>query len=216
MNTAQAVDYVARYTLESPEQPVMKYTELNVTELEGMPAFDTESVHASVVAAHAQTRAWVRSILDGSSPHWLTLYGVPGCGKTMLAKLARHTLKEKGETVQLWNWPKVITKCLNGEWDILDHLIKLPILILDDVGAEYTGSQKSSSLNSAHLYEIAESRLGKWTLITSNLNIPTMANVIGPRFVSRLFRNDGVICDLMQATDYSYAQWAKRNNFKTH
>jgi DNA replication protein DnaC len=129
----------------------------------------------------------------------------------MLAKLARHTLREKGKTVQLWNWPRVWRKCLDGEWDILDHLIELPILILDDVGAEFTGTRKTADLNTARLYEIAEGRLGKWTFITSNLNLDQMERDLGSRFVSRIFRGNSQIVDLTCAADYSFQQWKARN-----
>lgn len=207
-----ASTYVSRYSIAPIAPPAPTgYDELNLCEPSEQPKFDSHNVHESVRSAYSHTRAWVKSILNAAPAYWLTLYGVPGCGKTMLAKLARHTLKEKGQTVQLWNWPKVWRKCLDGEWGILDHLIDLPILILDDVGAEFTGSRKTAELNTARLYEIAEGRLGKWTFITSNLTLDQMDRDLGSRFVSRIFRGNSHIVDLTQAADYSYTQWLARN-----
>ena len=205
----QTVDYAAAYVLNPPVQvEPEEYTELDFAELDTLPKFDTETVAPCVRTAHSETRKWLKDIIDKREPaHWLTMYGVPGCGKTMLAKLARHTLLQKEHKVQLWNWPRVWRKCLDGEWDILDHLIRLPILLLDDVGAEYTGTNKTAELNSARLYEIAEGRLGKWTLITSNLTTDQMARSLGTRFVSRIFRGDSVVVDMTTAHDYSFRQW---------
>ena len=206
-NLHTAIEQVSRYTLAPVIEKPQEYQELDFTELQELPKFDLENVHQSVNLAHAETRRWVKGILDKTSPYWLTLFGVPGCGKTMLAKLARHTLREKGHTVQLWNWPKVWRKCLDGEWGILDHLMSIPVLILDDVGAEFTGTNRTADLNSARLYEVAEGRLGKWTFITSNLTLDQMDRTLGSRFVSRIFRNGGTIVDLTRAEDYSFRQW---------
>ena len=207
-----SINAVSCYTLNPVEgNPAPAFTELEFADMADHPKFDLTTVHQSVKDAHAHTRAWVRAILDKKPAYWLTLYGVPGCGKTMLAKLARHTLKEKKQEVQLWNWPRVWRKCLDGEWDILDHLIDLPILILDDVGAEFTGTRKTAELNTARLYEIAEGRLGKWTFLTSNLSIDQMASTLGARFVSRIFRGNSELVDLSRAADYSFQQWRNRN-----
>lgn len=206
---SQIVDTASAYVLNpQPAQQEPQFIEFAFSELTDIPKFDLEGVQPCVRSAHAATRKWVKAILDGETPaRWLTMFGVPGCGKTMLAKLARHTLKEKGKEVQLWNWPRVWRMCLDGEWGILDHLMNLPILILDDVGAEFTGSNKTSELNSARLYEIAESRLGKWTLITSNLTPQQMDRSLGSRFVSRIFRGNSVVNDMTTAFDYSFRQW---------
>lgn len=206
---SKIVDTASAYVLNpQPSQQEPQFIEFAFSELTDIPKFDLEGVQPCVRSAHAATRKWVKAILDGETPaHWLTMFGVPGCGKTMLAKLARHTLKEKGLEVQLWNWPRVWRMCLDGEWGILDHLMNLPILILDDVGAEFTGSNKTSELNSARLYEIAESRLGKWTLITSNLTPQQMDRSLGSRFVSRIFRGNSVVNDMTTAFDYSFRQW---------
>lgn len=211
---SQIVDRASAYALKPVEQvQAPKFTEFQFTDMADMPKFDLETVQPCVRSAHASTRAWVKAILDGETPaHWLTMFGVPGCGKTMLAKLARHTLKDRGQEVQLWNWPRVWRMCLDGEWGILDHLMNLPILILDDVGAEFTGSNKTSELNSARLYEIAESRLGKWTLITSNLSPDQMARSLGERFVSRIFRGNSVVNDMLTAHDYSFRKWQLAQN----
>lgn len=206
-----AIVEVSRYTLTPVIEKPTEYQELDFIELAELPKFDLSNVHSSVTKAHAETRRWVKGVLESATPYWLTLFGVPGCGKTMLAKLARHTLREKGHHVQLWNWPKVWRKCLDGEWGILDHLMSIPVLILDDVGAEFTGTNRTAELNSARLYEVAEGRLGKWTFITSNLTLEQMDRTLGSRFVSRIFRNNSSIVDLTRAEDYSFRNW-KLNN----
>lgn len=211
----KAIDEVVRYTFNPVVPEVIDYEETDFGGTGELPKFDNKSVHDSVKTAASYTNAWIKSIESKANPYWLTLFGVPGCGKTLLAKCARQQLREKGHTVQLWNWPKVWSMCLEGEWEILEHLISLPILILDDVGAEFTGTNKLSELNTARLYEIAEGRLEKWTFITSNLDLHQMDKSLGSRFVSRLFRGGSRLVDLTQAADYSYMQWQRTRNLPT-
>lgn len=210
MSLTDIVNAASAYTLNPARKEEVADMATDFTA--DLPKFDLQSVAPCVQQAHTLTKQWVRDIHTGSAPYWLTLFGVPGCGKTMLATLARHTLREKGKKAQLWNWPRVMRRCLNGEWDLLDHICELPVLILDDVGAEFTSSAKASDLNTARLYEIAESRLGKWTLITSNLNVEQMALTIGTRFVSRLFRGNSKIVDLTTAQDYCFTRYQQQLN----
>lgn len=175
-----------------------------------LPQLDLEGVHPSVVEAHSATRKWVGDILHNRRPpYWLTLYGNCGCGKTLLASHARHYLGSLGSRVELRNWPRVLEAIYNKDEGVLHQMMATPILILDDVGAEYTASNKTSRFSASKLYLLAESRLGKWTFITSNLDYNAMRQEIGDRFASRVYRNSATVIDMSKAADYSYEQWRK-------
>ena len=176
-----------------------------------LPPIDLSGVHPSVAEAHQATRRWVGDILhERKPPYWLTLYGNCGCGKTLLASHARHHLGTLGSRVELRNWPRVLDSIYNKDEGLLNQMMTIPILILDDVGAEYTASQKTSRFSASKLYLLAEARLGKWTFITSNLDYNAMKQEIGHRFASRVYRNSAAVVDMSQAADYSYEQWRKR------
>lgn len=173
-----------------------------------LPPINLQGVHPSVVEAHKATRRWVGDILhERQAPYWLTLYGNCGCGKTLLASHARHHLGSLGSRVELRNWPRVLESIYNKDEGLLNQMMTTPILILDDVGAEYTASTKTSRYSAAKLYLLAEARLGKWTFITSNLDYYAMKQEIGHRFASRVYRNSAAVIDMSKAADYSYEQW---------
>lgn len=177
-----------------------------------LPRLDLATVHDSVREAHAATRKWAGDILHArTSPYWLTLYGNCGCGKTLLASHAREFLRTIGSRAELRNWPRVLEAIYRKEEGILEQMKTVDVLILDDVGAEYTASAKTSQYSASRLYLLAEARLGKWTLITSNLDYHGMHREIGARFASRIYRHNAVVVDMSKAADYSYQQWLNRN-----
>ena len=175
---------------------------------------DLTTVHPSVVEAYHAVKAWTKAALKTTAPpYWLTLYGTTGCGKTMLMQRARKILKEHGKTAQLWPWVNVLRRLHNGEWEILTHLSDLPILLLDDIGAEYTASNRAADFSLSQLYEVLESRKHRFTMLTSNLTPDDFASSItGCRIRSRLFRNNAILCDLTKAADYCYTRYKQQQH----
>lgn len=174
-----------------------------------LPDFILTGVHPSVVEAHNAVKAWTKAIIRGNSkPYWLTLYGTTGCGKTMLMQKARAAIKAAGKQCQLWPWVKVLQKLHSGEWEFSVHLAKLPVLLLDDVGAEYTASDRAADFSLSKLYEVLEDRKSRFTLISSNLTPDDLArSVTGCRIRSRLFRNNAQLIDLTRAEDFCYSRF---------
>ena len=186
---------------ELPTRPLLK--------AEPLPPFITDGLHPSVAQAHQATRSWVKAILKHQPPYWLTLFGSSGCGKTFLARHARAALRNKQRDCQLWNWAKAFDQLCDWDSDLMPHLCHLPILILDDIGTGYTMSDKTAELHSSKLYEILESRISKFTLITTNLSPQQLRERLDARIASRLFRGNNQIIDLAHADDYSYLQYLK-------
>lgn len=175
--------------------------------------FDLTTVHPSVVTAYNAVKTWTKAALrTTSTPYWLTLYGTTGCGKTMLMQHARTILKSAGKDAQLWPWVNVLRRLHNGEWELLTHLIKIPYLLLDDIGAEYIASNRAADFSLSQLYEVLENRKNRFTMLTSNLTPDDFAaTTTGCRIRSRLFRNNAQLIDLTQAEDYCYTQYKNKN-----
>lgn len=156
-----------------------------------------------VNTAHKAIQWWLNDILHGASDRlrWVTLYGKSGCGKTYLINTAIATLKARGKRAQKWGWSALKGRLLDGNSPGLwEQVADMPHLAIDDIGADYMGSEKAAGVSASLLYELLEARLGKWTLITSNL---TPAELPDMRIASRLKRGLNEVVDMTTAKDFS-------------
>lgn len=169
-------------------------------------AFETEGLAPCVNAAHKAVQWWLNDILHRCRDRrrWVTLYGRSGCGKTHLATAAASVIRSHGRRVQRWNWSRLRSLMLDGSPGLWDQVADAPILVLDDVGAEYTASDKTAALSASLLYDLLEARLGRWMLITSNL---APADWVDVRVTSRLFRGQNEVVDMSGAEDFCFRRW---------
>ena len=163
----------------------------------------TDGLDGSVTTAHRAVQWWLNDILHGATDRrrWLTLYGKSGCGKTHLASAAIATLKARDLRAQNWGWSVLKGCLLDGRHPgLFDQVAKMPYLAIDDIGADYMSSEKAAGVSASLLYDLLESRLGRWTLITSNL---TPAELPDMRIASRLKRGLNELVDMTTARDFS-------------
>lgn len=139
---------------------------------------------------------------DVVQPRWLTLCAASGSGKTHLALRIRDIAREQLRLgrCQRWTVTRYAEMLRNGHWDLQAQLEGLDLLILDDLGAE-----RMSDMIRASLYDLLNSRLGKWTVITSNVNLQGIAEDIDGRIASRMIRGGSVVVEVDDARDYPLA-----------
>jgi DNA replication protein DnaC len=146
---------------------------------------------------------------------WLTLLGMSGTGKTMLAKLCAKFFNahltgfyderfnpEKEIRYRaggMRNWSKVMREMVEGDYTGLERLRGDWFVALDDIGAEY---QRSRELSASKLYDVLNSREGLFTVITANLSQREIGEQIDPRIASRLMRHGGVVIEV-KAKDFN-------------
>lgn len=167
--------------------------------------FRVEGLAPCVDAAHKAVQWWLNDILHGCKERrrWLTLFGRSGCGKSHLALAARGCLRAHGRRVQCWNWAVLRERLLGGCCPgLMEQVQGLPVLLLDDVGAEYLGSDRAAGVSASLLYRVLEARLGRWTLLTSNL---APADWVDVRITSRLYRGLNELVDMSGAADFCFA-----------
>lgn len=157
--------------------------------------------------------ACARMVADmraGAAPYWLTLTGAQGCGKTMLAfQVFDQARAINPGRASLWIGERRRPRCYwYTEPDFADAIrtdTRLPeyladdyLVLIDDLG---TARERFEQVADA-LYRLANARLGKWTLWTSNLTHAEIADKIDQRLASRLIRdaNTGV---RITAQDYA-------------
>lgn len=167
--------------------------------------FSLVGVHPSVIKAHEACKAWLHHIVfKDTRPHFLTLSGPTGCGKTHLARNAKYALATKCIPCTIVSWAQALadSKSKNAE-DELYKLSSARVLIVDGVGSENTRGDYSRGLSDALLVDIMEKRETRWTMFLTTLTMQQIANLYSERAESRLHRNGSIIVDMSHAQDYS-------------
>lgn len=142
----------------------------------------------------AHGAAWAKDIQNGCRPGaWLSLLGKAGVGKTRLARFLWHWSRRRFRWMaceyaeQEIFWPKFVSDLRSGHgFEQLRDMIRWPVLFLDDVFGERDGTGFSTE----QLSTLLGSRVGAWTLITSNCLLDHIAS-IEPRIANRMVREPG-------------------------
>lgn len=177
--------------------------------------YETQGLHKSVTEAHRAVQWLLNDVVhrETALKRWVSLMGASGCGKSHLAAAAVRVLREQGfraRRVQCWSWRKVMGRLLEDP-GLMSWLADLHVLALDDIGTGFTASQKAAALNASLLYELLEARLGKWTIITSNLSPGDVAETLDVRIASRLYRGLNVIVDMSCADDFCLMRYKQQH-----
>jgi DNA replication protein DnaC len=143
--------------------------------------------------AKAEAMKYVRSFKDDR--YNLLLMGNPGTGKSHLCAAIARTLRASGFTVGFITTGALFNKIKatynkgssRTEAQIIEDIKKFELLVLDDVGSEAKSS--NDDWGKKTIFEIVNSRIGKPTIYTSNLNDKTLPTAIGERAFSRLYNN---------------------------
>lgn len=154
----------------------------------------------------------------GFACHWLTLSGTQGCGKTSLAERFYKAAKKidpfaAGAWVtgqnefreadrrpgMVWMHEKDFASRLKGgEFDLPERLEREWIVVIDDVGHAHDPSRYVAD----GLARLAEVRMGKWTIFTTNLSLPDLGAKVEPRLASRMIRDRNWFVEI-KAGDYA-------------
>lgn len=130
---------------------------------------------AGVAESYRQALHW-----SGAPSYWLTIYGAPGNGKSHLAAAAANRLIDAGRAVEYVTVPGLLAY-LKAAFDRserdtaqerMERLVNIPVLILDDLGAE-----NRTDWAEAELFNLLNGRsvLALPTMITTNLPPEKMA-----------------------------------------
>jgi len=128
----------------------------------------------------------------------LVLSGDPGIGKSHIAVAIANALKKEYSVMFLksTNLLDLIKESYNrtdySESDILNVCADVDLLILDDLGAEYSKPGDSESWASDIIYKAIDSRLGKSLIVTTNYNESALEQKYGyngKRITSRMSDN---------------------------
>lgn len=162
---------------------------------------------------------FVADMARGAQPYWLTFCGQQGTGKTMLARqiFAEAKRHNPGEQSSLWvagtgyyeasnRRPRRVwyhahqfgDTMKDGAWDLPEYLRADYLVVLDDLGA----ARDKSDFLADGLYRLADQRMYRWTIWTTNLALDEIRSKLDPRISSRLVRDDNALV-IIKAADYA-------------
>ena len=133
-----------------------------------------------------------RNYAEKFTPHsqGLFMFGQTGLGKTHLSRAIAGVVAAKGYNVVCGSAQDLLRRIENEHFrrteddGTLDRILEADLLVLDDLGAEF-----SSSFTQSVVYNILNSRISaeRPLIVTSNLTVQEFNDKYAHRIVSRLF-----------------------------
>jgi DNA replication protein DnaC len=169
--------------------------------------------------------SFIDDLFNDRTPRWLSLLGTSGAGKTMLASRVARLFREHRADKIDWprtegtrtsarphgrivrwkggfiNWGEAINDRMlrAGDYAFLDDMRSYDLFVIDDILSEY---EKHRSLSASKLYFVLEGRLRRWTVITANVSLRQIGELLDHRIASRMLRGGGVVVDV-DVPDYN-------------
>lgn len=161
------------------------------------------------------TASFIRDFKTAKKPRFLSLLGTSGSGKTFLAKYTWRWFDKSGRfykepntgatlvhTGQFCDWRSFVEQCLSGDYSRTQDLRDDYFVVLDDIGAK---RDKSGAWVDKLDTILADRSEAKWTLITANLSLQVISDLLDARIASRLIRAGSVVVDVT-IPDYNAIQ----------
>ena len=156
--------------------------------------------------ARQKAAAFVDDMAKQHKPRWLSFVGRSGTGKTFLAtQIFNFVLKSVAKNFKIYGENTVYSgDCIATTADRLAQMwranksadssqfVEADLLLIDDIG---TTADRSGFITDA-MYSLLSRRLGKWTLITSNLTFAGISEQFDERLADRMIRLGNAVCKM--------------------
>lgn len=150
-------------------------------------------------------------LVGKGKPRWLSIVGRSGTGKTHLAKeIYRYVWRNLGgetssDKLFCLDFKFATADALAEQWRsrksaYLPEYERAPLLVVDDIG---TVADKSGFVTDA-MYTLLSRRMGKWTVVTSNLTYAAISSQFDERLADRMLRDGNVVASI------DCQSWARR------
>ena len=188
---------VTRAAVETLKQPTnQSLMNMDAFKCPPLSDFDQE-FHPECGVAAIEVQRFVNACIE-DQPTWLTLLGKSGVGKTMLARgISNYLRDEYRMEIDFIRWITVCNYMREGNYGVFDWMAERRRLIIDDIGASH-----ETPLSKAKICELAERRLGKPTIWTSNFLLENIASAIDARVASRMVRVGNRVVQFRECPDW--------------
>lgn len=139
----------------------------------------------------------------------LLFYGNSGAGKTFAASCIANCLIEKGYSVLMSSFARLVNVTGTEIYSMIDRMRSADLLIMDDLGAE-----RNSSYAVERVWQIVDSRLlqNKPLIVTTNLTVTEMKNVEDYNYL-RIYQRIFEMCYPVPFSGKSYRLDTAKDNF---
>lgn len=122
----------------------------------------------------------------GNAPLWITGQGV-------------YDVSNRRPRNVWFTAPAFKDKMLGGEYDLPEYLRQDFLVAIDDLGASKDTRDNAAAEG---FYRLADQRMGRWMIWTTNLTLGEIAARLDPRLSSRLIRDENKMVTIT-APDYA-------------
>ena len=153
-----------------------------------------ENVEATKYVAR-QTLNITKELVEQGKSYNVVFLGTPGVGKTSLALAMADRFREANKFVMFVSTTelkrmydnRIEKKDINHRLEnTINWMKKAEVLILDDFGTEGIGRDNVRVDMQNGMYEVANARKGKTTIVTTNNRIEELKAMYDPKIISRL------------------------------
>jgi len=173
------------------------------------------------VKARNLVAQFLEDMYNDRTPYCLTILGVPGVGKSFLAKLVDRFFQEfmcdrsdmRDNAISgngndwrmkggLAEWGVALREMLDsGDYTRMGFYRNDYFLAIDDILAE---SSKLREMSATKLFDIIEARHARrWTILTANADIEGIERELDARISSRILRDENRRVTLRNVEDYA-------------